>query len=190
MKLEIGRQMFHLLVGVFIAGLLYFDVINSIGLLVLLGIAIILALIYRKWKIPVISWFVNRFERPENIKGFPAKGAIFFLIGILLSVKLFTKDIALASIMIVSLGDSVSHIFGRKFGKTKNPIGSERKKLEGTIAGIIAGFVGALVFVSLLEAFLASFIAMTVEAFDLPIDDNLLVPLTAGTVIVLMRMLF
>jgi dolichol kinase len=64
--------------------------------------------------------------------------------------------------------------------------------LEGTIAGTLAGFFGALLFVPLTSAFLGSLIAMIAEVVkidfnDTTLDDNLTVPLVAGTVILLVN---
>jgi dolichol kinase len=104
---------------------------------------------------------------------------------------LYPKDIALASIMVLAFGDSVSHVFGIHFGKTKTIL-SETKLLEGTVAGFIAGFIGAWVFVSPFEAFFASLAAMIAEAVEIKlgteeVDDNIIIPLVAGSVIWLMR---
>jgi dolichol kinase len=100
----------------------------------------------------------------------------------------------MASIMVLALGDSVSHLFGLHFGKTKHPL-SKTKFLEGTIAGFVAGFIGALVFARWLEAFLASLAAMLIEAVEIKIgtqqvDDNLIVPLIAGGVIWVVRLIY
>ena len=96
------------------------------------------------------------------------------------------KNIAMAAIMILALGDSVSRLVG-PYGYLKHPFHSE-KFLEGMIAGAAAGFLGALIFVSWLEALLASIIAMLIESIDLElnnfkIDDNLMIPVVAGGVI-------
>lgn len=105
---------------------------------------------------------------------------------------LFPKEIAMASIMILALGDSVSHLYGLHYGKIKHPL-SNAKFLEGTIAGFVAGFIGALIFLPWLEAFLASLAAMIVEAIEIKIgigqvDDNLIIPIVAGTIVWAVRL--
>ncbi len=105
---------------------------------------------------------------------------------------MFPKDIAMASIMVLALGDSISHLYGLHYGKTKHPL-SKTKFMEGTIAGTIFGFIGAFVFLPWWEAFLASFAAMIVEAIEIKIgtnqvDDNLIVPFVAGAAVWLMRL--
>jgi len=107
--------------------------------------------------------------------------------------QLFEKDIALASIMILAFGDSISHLYGEKFGRIRNAIsGDPRKLLEGTFAGTVAGALAAALFVPFPEAFLGSLAAMLLEVVkidfnDLTLDDNLIVPLVAGTIMVLIR---
>ena len=93
--------------------------------------------------------------------------------------------------MVLAFGDSVSHLFGLHFGKTKTIL-SDTKMLEGTIAGFVAGFFGALVFVSPIEAFFASLAAMVAEAIEIKIkaeriDDNLIIPFIAGSAVWVIR---
>jgi len=143
--------------------------------------------------LPIITRSLNYLEREEIKKKFPGRGVMFFFIGVLLVLKLFPEDIALAAIMILTLGDSISHIVGGKYGRLRNLFNGKSKKLyEGTIAGTLAGFLGALIFIPATEAFLASFTAMVAEVIkidfnDHTLDDNLVVPLVAGTVIFLLR---
>ena len=190
-KGEIIRQVIHILVGLGIAGLYWLDIISPFA--VFLGVVIggLVSLISKRVKLPVFSWFLARYER--NGEKFPGRGMVFFFVGVLLVMKLFTKDIALAAIMILALGDSVSHLWGGCFGKLRNIFNLKgRKWFEGTIIGMVAGFAGAALFVGLIEAFLASFAAMAFEVIDIDLngrhlDDNLIVPLVAGTVIFLLR---
>lgn len=119
---------------------------------------------------------------------------IFLFTGSLLALQLFDRDIALASIMILALGDSVGHLFGAKFGRLRNIFNWRGSKLfEGTLMGSAAGFVGAVLFVPIPHAFFGSFGAMAAEVVkielnDTALDDNMVVPLVAGTVMLLMRM--
>ena len=70
---------------------------------------------------------------------------------------------------------------------------NSNKLLEGTLAGTFAGFLGAVLFVPIPEAVLGSAVAMIAEVVkidlnDNTIDDNLVVPLVAGTVMFLVRL--
>jgi len=190
--LEIKRQIFHIYLGLMLMLLIHRNILNSFYILLIILFGAIISLISTKIDIPVISWFLDNFERPEYRKKFPGKGTIFFFIGVYIVTRLFQKDIALAAIMILTLGDSISHLVGKYFGKTKTKL-SGKKLLEGTIAGIIMGFIGAILFVPYLEAFLASLIAMLFEAVEIKylriIDDNIIVPVVAALVIFLMRLI-
>ncbi len=188
-KFELRRQIFHVILGITITTLLAFDLIGPWTLLTILSIGIILSYISLKIRIPLITKLLETFERPGD---HPGKGAICFFIGALLAIKLFPKDIALASIIILSLGDSISHYLGAFYGKIKHPL-SDVKFIEGSIAGIIVSFLGALFFVSPLEALVASFFAMLAEAMEIEfhhriINDNISIPLVAGVSILILRM--
>ena len=99
----------------------------------------------------------------------------------------------MASVMIMSLGDSVAPMVGQYYGKIKHPL-SDKKFLEGTIAGTIAAFLGAVVFIRPVEAAFASVAAMIAEGINLKfsgmnVNDNISMPVTAGIVIWLMRLI-
>jgi len=181
-----------MLLGIAIVVLLKFSFIDKNLILAIILLGLVLSYLSKRIKIPIIHSLLEKFERKQEIKKFPGKGIIFYLIGSYISLLLFSKEIAMASIMVLGMGDSVSHLFGLHFGKIKHPL-SKTKFLEGTIAGFIAGFIGALVFLPWHEAFFASLTAMAVEAAEIKIgaqqiDDNLVVPLIAGTAVWLIRM--
>lgn len=190
---EWNRQLFHIFLGIAIVVLLMFGFINKEMILALIIAGLIFSYLSKKTRIPVIYNLLRLFERKEDIEGFPGKGIIFYFIGIYIALLLFPKDIAMASIMVLALGDSVSHLYGLHYGKTRHPF-SKTKFLEGTIAGFIAGFIGALVFARWYEAFFASLVAMIVEAIEIKIgarqvDDNLIVPFVAGAVVWMIRLI-
>lgn len=190
---EISRQMFHLALGLIIVLLLMYGFIDKNIILILIIVGFILSIISRKTKIPIIHKLLEKFERKKEIETFPGKGIIFYFIGVYISLFLFSKDVAMASIMVLAFGDSVSHVYGLHYGKTRHPL-SNTKFLEGTIAGFIAGFIGAWMFLPWHEAFFASLIAMIIEAVEIKIgaeqvDDNLIIPVVAGAVVWVIRLL-
>ena len=194
-KQEIIRQLMHILFGLLVVILIHFSIINAWILFYFLVVSIILSFLSIKFNIPLVSWFLKNFERPKAklATKLPGEGFIFFLVGSLLAIKLFSQDIALASILILSFGDGMSHLIGEGMGKNKMAF-NKSKNIEGLIFGVIAGTIAALFFVSFLEAFIASLAAMLVEAVEIKIrdnhiDDNLFVPLVAGTAILLLRII-
>jgi dolichol kinase len=192
-KQEVGRQILHVLLGIALVVLYYFNILTSFA--VFLGIICggLISFISKRTNIPIFNFFLKHYERKEDLKKFPGRGMIFYFIGVLLVMQLFSKDIALAAMMVLALGDAASHLYGAKFGKVKNIFnGDGRKLLEGTLAGAVAGFVGAVIFVPIPEAFLGSLAAMFIEVVKIDfnektLDDNLTVPLVAGTVMLLVR---
>lgn len=184
--MEIRRQIFHLLLGFVIVSLYLLKILTVKILMVIFFAGIIISLLSYKYKIPLIHWFLKNFEREEDLKTNPGKGPLTYVGGALLTLMLFKEEAALAAIMVLAVGDSISHMIGKHFGKRKYSISSP-KHLEGTLAGIFAASITASLFVSPRIAFLGSSAAMIVESIELKIgktliDDNLVVPLVAGLV--------
>ena len=192
-NIEPKRQLFHMLFGIIIVVLLIYDLLRVTHIFFLVVIGIMLSFLSKKFKIPIIFWFLENFEREKDLKEFPGKGVIFYLIGAFLVLSFFPLDIAMPSILILAFGDSASHLFGVRYGKIKHPF-TDKKFIEGMIAGFIAAFIGALVFLPWHEALAASFFAMLAEGFEIRIgaedvDDNVIMPLVAAIAISLTRFL-
>lgn len=191
---ETGRQCLHAALGMIIALLVYYGLLRPVGLFLIVVISGLVSILHKRIRLPFFSWFLDSFERDGQKVSFPGKGMFFLFVGSLLSIQLFDRDIALASIMILALGDSVSHLFGAKFGRLRNIFNWRSNKwYEGTLAGILAGFLGAVLFVGPITAFLGSSAAMAAEVVkidfnDNTLDDNLVVPLVAGTAMLLVGM--
>ena len=190
---EWNRQIFHLALGVAIVALLKFGFIGKEMILIFVIIGFILSCLSRKVKIPIIYQLLRKFERKRELEKFPGRGILFYFIGAYIALLLFSREIAMASIMVLALGDSISHIYGLHYGKIKHPL-SKTKFLEGTVAGFVAGFLGAVIFIPLAEALLASLAAMIVEAVEIRIgteqvDDNLIIPVVAGAAVWIVRSL-
>ena len=191
-KFELNRQVFHIFLGITIVLLLMFGFLNKNIILILIVIGVILSYLSKKTRIPIIYDLLEKFERKEDIERFPGKGIIFYFIGSYITLIFFPKEVAMASIMVLALGDSISHLYGMHYGKITHPL-SNTKFLEGTIAGFVAGFIGALVFIRWREAFFASLAAMIIEAIEIKIgaqqvDDNLIMPFVAGSVVWVVRL--
>ncbi|MFH0874461.1 MAG: hypothetical protein V1859_00860 [archaeon] len=189
-KKVIKRKAFHIVAGTKIVILSNLFSINLVllSLGILLAAGLLVSIMCRKIKIPLISALLSELDKNEDINTFPGKGAFFFIAGCFFSLILFDLKTASASILILTFGDSVSHIVGRYFGKTKTPI-SKVKLLEGTVAGIIVATIAAGFFINFKIAFCAASVAMVIESIELKylkIDDNLVMPLIAGAVISLL----
>jgi len=192
-KLEIKRQLVHAFLGISIVILLYFDLINAAILFAIFILGLMLSFLSKKTHIPMVYSLLKTFDREKDLKQFPGKGAVFYVLGAFLVVLVFPEDAAMASIMILALGDSVSRLVG-PYGYLKHPFHNE-KFFEGAIGGAIAAFLGALFFVSWLPALIASSASMLLEGLDLriknfKIDDNLMIPIVAATIIQSTSILF
>ncbi|MBI2208313.1 hypothetical protein HYU50_02355 [Candidatus Woesearchaeota archaeon] len=192
-ELEAKRQLFHMFLGTAIVALLIYGLLNKTHIFFLIIIGIIVSFLSKKHKIPVIYWFLKNFDREKDLKSFPGKGVIFYLIGVFLALSFFPLDIAMPAILVLAFGDSVSHLFGVRYGRIKHPF-SDKKFIEGMIAGFIAAFIGSLAFLAWHEALIASFFAMLAESIEIKIgaeqvDDNIIIPLVAAIAISFTRFL-
>lgn len=189
---EIKRKMMHVIVGVVIVLLIYYEVLEFWMALVVFLAGILISIISARNSIPVIRFFLLRYDRPEH-SNTPGLGVISIFSSVsvlllLLEAGLLSKGIVLASLMIWVFGDSSAAVVGKIYGKKKHPFND--KHIEGTIAGIIGGTIGALFFVPLYAAFSAAFVTMIIESLEIkilkhPIDDNIFVPLIAAGVLFL-----
>lgn len=186
---EFRRKTGHLLLGSLVVGGVWIGFFNGTFLFgvafFLLGFFLFLRDHHREstfWK-----KFLHFFEREKHFFSFPGKSVVLFFFGCALTTSLFSREIAAAAISILSFGDSISHLFGRQFGRITTFLHPE-KKFEGTLAGIFAGGIVASLFVPLPSAFVAAGIAMILEipeirVFGIHLDDNLVVPLSAAIVL-------
>ena len=187
-SLELRRQAFHVVLGFTSIFLIATELVDWKFFFLVLIAGFLISIYSVKKSLFAISWFLKHFERKNT---FPGQGALYLVAGILLAVLLFEKNVALASITIVTLGDSVSHVFGKLFGKIRHPL-NRYKFIEGSLVGFAAAVIGAAFFVVWTQALVAAAVAMVIESFELKlrrVDDNLLIPLVAGLVISVMRLL-
>lgn len=184
-KLEIRRQLAHLIYGPILILLYHYNFLNLHILFgMIIGGSIMSALIKRNRMSP-FRWILSHFERDHHMENFPGRGILFFTIGSFLVLALFPQEIAYAGIMILSIGDSITNLIGRHYGTIKTIINPD-KYIEGTIVGIIISFpVAYYFFPNIIAALSASCVAMFLEMprikiFGFEIDDNLIVPLAAS----------
>jgi len=188
-KFELQRKILHILIGIIGILLIAYNSITLFQIFMILFLGIILSLICLKFEIPVISYFLKNFERKEDLETLPGRAVIFAVAGSLLTLKLFPREIALAAITILIFADPISHVIGKAFGRAKSPI-DNKKNIEGPIAGALISSLFATFFVPFYLAFSAALVAMIFESIiikiqDVKLDDNLIIPLAAGTVMFL-----
>lgn len=166
------RQAIHLLFGLGIAALvLILDRATAaaiIGTGLLSGVVLI-DLVCRGYKIPVISPLLSYADRCDPL---PGRGALFFAVSALVCIILFPQIVVVPALVALSVLDSVSTVAGRRWGRHRIHNG---KSWEGTIAGILVTAVVLLPFLSPPLSLVSAILAGMIELFS-PVDDNLLIP--------------
>lgn len=177
------RQSIHFAFGILLAGILVFfgrHVLLAFTLLSLLT-AISLSIAARKQAMPKeIQTTLSTAQRLHE-KEIPFVAGMIFLLGVLMLAVFFENQTAvLAGLLVLSVGDSASTIFGKKFGKTKL---NSKHTLEGTLAGITASFLALLAFLSPAQAFLGASFGMLSELLQL--EDNVTIPIASAAILAL-----
>jgi len=174
---ELGRKLFHFFFGIFLIFILFYS--GRINLIIFLFVVlffggIMIVLMQKGSKIPVADWLEETFER-ENVR-FPGYGAFWYVVGALLSALFLgnAHEIA-ASIVVLAAGDSAATIFG--ILGTHHLPHNKRKTWEGSLAFFFLSLPACL-FVGWIGIALAAMAAI-VESLATPVDDNLLIPVTA-----------
>ncbi len=144
---------------------------------------VILAEFLRIRAAPLNRLFVRLFGALlKEAEGGRPTGVPFFLGGLLVSLLLFDRSVALAALIILSIGDPAAAMVGRRWGRIR--LGA--KSLEGTAAFAIA----AVSAVALLGLFwpvpampvyvLGAILGAGAELMPGGVNDNLTIPLLAG----------
>lgn len=181
-NLEFNRQLLHLIIGLSIACLLINKTINGHHLILAAIAGTIVSLLIKQEKLPYFRKLLKKVERKKDLESFPGKGAIYMFFSCGFVSLIFEPNIAIVSILILSIGDSLTHL-GLAFKLWPNPF-NKYKYLEGTIIGIIFSFFASILFLPWYVAIVgcASLVAESIELkiFKHKIDDNILVPLLSA----------
>lgn len=124
------------------------------------------------------KYFFGRVLREKE--GSTLMASTYFLFASILTILLFPKSIAITSLLILILSDTAAALVGKEFGRTR--------LFEKTFEGSLAFFISSLLIVWLypgldrISGSLAALGATVIEALPIPLDDNLTVPLVAGTI--------
>lgn len=105
----------------------------------------------------------------------------WYAASVFLVLLLFPKPYALAGILVLAWGDPAANVVGQRWGKT--PF------LSGTVLGsmtfVVAAVLALILFVPWWMALATAAVTALVEAAAVDLDDNLIVPLTAAVVLLL-----
>ncbi|MCH7548990.1 MAG: hypothetical protein IH969_05545 [Candidatus Krumholzibacteriota bacterium] len=104
-------------------------------------------------------------------------GSTYYMIAALLSFVAFDRDIAIAALTFLVLGDAAAAIIGKRFG-TPAYWG---KSLQGSLACLVVCLaVGWPLLGDMRMALIGAFAATVAEALPVPMDDNMRVPIFSG----------
>jgi dolichol kinase len=136
----------------------------------------------------LIEKIFGKLMRPHERNG-SLSGLSYMLVGVTITIVLYTKIIAITALLILVLADTASAIFGRIFGRHRC-FGIENKSWEGFLAfaimtWLVIMFVHGIAGVypnAWLVGIAVGFATALVEVVSgrLRIDDNVLIPISAG----------
>ena len=132
-------------------------------------------------------WFISRFGsmlREEETSSVTTSS--YVLVAALVSYMAFGRDIAILSVSFLAVGDVAAAIVGQHIGRTR----LFGKALEGDLACFFSCLAIGFVFyyaglnVGSLTIVIGAVGATVGQAIQMPVDDNLTLPLLAGVLMV------
>lgn len=130
----------------------------------------------RAFTLPLVVESILRKREKNNITG-----SIYFVLAAIIALAIFDVDIAVAALLMATLGDFVAAILGKYFGKkkiykTKTYVGTTSCLIVNAAVGLF--FLGDIFFIGLVMAVVAT----AIETISVKVDDNLTVPIFTGFV--------
>jgi dolichol kinase len=188
--IHIRRKVFHLCLGtVFIISFIYMDLLKWFFLAVL-GLGVILSFLQSKRNLPVITWFLERYDKNDD--QVPGQGPLTFFTGSVLVWFLFPGEIALASLIVLTFGDPIAYLAGKLIKGPDLPWNGN-KTIIGSISFMIIPFILISFMFSFTEAIIISIAGSAMESMKYPrsllFDDNITIPIGAAMVSWLLSLL-
>lgn len=104
-------------------------------------------------------------------------GATWLMLSFTLCILIFKKEIAILSLLFMTISDTIASIGGKLFGRHK----IMNKTLEGSILFLVSAFIITIFFkINIHLKLFSSFAGTIAEIIPSPLDDNLFVPLVVG----------
>lgn len=115
----------------------------------------------------------------ETEKKFPPTGATYLLFSAFILSWVFPKEVCVPSLLYLSVGDAIAGFVGKRWGRHKL---IRTKTFEGSIAMFGSSLLVTLPVKGfpLAVKILGSLFATILEAVEIPLDDNVLIPLGTG----------
>ena len=197
LKHEFGRKAIHVTSLLIIFIFIYFGK-SAVLYFLTFSLIIILSVEYFRiewdFKLPFLDRFFR--EKERHVYG----GEIFFIVGAFIAISVFSEEIAIAAILMTTFGDMAGSLVGKSIGRYKIPK-LEKKTVEGSSAeffvNIIIGYVIFIYFARqpqyLHPEMIILSMALTatiVETVTNKLDDNLIIPVFAGSAGEILLILF
>lgn len=189
---EIARKALHLLAMAIPVGMLLLDRHTGLAILIPLAILAIFMDRGRSWSAAYNAWIEKHmgFMMRDSERGMEREarlnGAAWVMLTAALLLIVFPPRIAAPAMVIAMIADAGAALVGRRWGTHHWP--GSRRTLEGTAAYVVTGLAAALFFpeISLVHRLTAIGVSAVVEILPLRINDNLLLPFAAATVLWMM----
>ena len=175
-----GRRAFHATSGLLIAWLLASDPFGKSIVVPVLASALVLALGLDWWRLrsptanvrffKSLRWLASPRERDR------VASSTWYLIGVLGALLIAPTSYAVSAILVLALADPAASVTGRLWGR--------RRVGTGTVLGTSVFFTVAFVIMALRHplplSVTAAALVSAAEVLRVPIDDNVVVPLSAA----------
>lgn len=195
MRTELPRQLLHLSGLLFIILAQFIDKEVTITYFFIIALFFLIYSEYIKREEKKLANILNRLEhrfrdltlkleRKEYLKN-PFQGAFWFYISCAVTLLIFPFHLASAACCMLAVGDSLSTLFGIKFGRHKI---RRNKTLEGSLACFLGSFVIGLFFVNPFLSLIGA-VAATFAELSQRINDNLTIPIVSGIAMFLVSLL-
>ena len=123
-------------------------------------------------------------------------GHIYFALGAISAIAIFSKEIAYAAILMTTFGDLAAALIGKFYGKRRvfKKIFKNDKSIEGSVSEFTIDFlIGLFIIGNPVVSLIMAFFATLTETAVNKIDDNLVIPIFSGffgqiTLILLMHL--
>ncbi|HDZ10946.1 MAG TPA: hypothetical protein ENH53_01935 [Bacteroidetes bacterium] len=113
-------------------------------------------------------------------------GATYWIAGALVTILIYPKKIAIFAVVMLTVSDAFAAGVGKSVGKIKI---KAHKTVEGSLAFFLSAFLIGRVFLGFsnpLSVF-GAFVGAVLELRLIPVNDNLMVPIGSGFLLVLFQ---
>ncbi|RXA20127.1 CTP--2,3-di-O-geranylgeranyl-sn-glycero-1-phosphate cytidyltransferase [Methanosarcina sp. MSH10X1] len=178
--LELLRKSVHL-VSIFIVLIYEFFGKEAVLWVLMLFLVTVLVLDYLRIEHKIrIPFFYIMYRKTEADR---FGGHVFFTLGAISVISLFSREIAYAAILMTTFGDLAAALIGKFYGKRRvfQKVFKNDKSIEGSASEFIIDFlIGMLIVGNPIVSLVMAFLATLTETAANKIDDNLIVPVFAG----------